>query len=140
MEIVWLVLAVAVCAGAGWLAIKIEPHWVSKDGNRFLTVGQKMDVRGERLGRWRELRVFINRNGQVEVEEKRFMRRNVSFWTLEAESPEPPRRKVVFVLRGHDRAGTEVLLAIRIPAQCRAVAQLRPLLKRRTRDAPARDV
>ena len=140
MEILWLVLAIAVCAGAGWLAIRMEPHWVSKDGNRFLTVGQRMDIRGERLGRWHEMRVFINRNGQIEVEEKRFMRRQLSFWTLEAESPEPPRRKAVFVLRGHDRGGSEALLALRLPATSRAVDQLRPLLKRRTREAPAKDV
>ena len=140
MEIVWLLLAIVVCVGAGWLAVKIEPHWVSKDGTRFLTVGQRMDVRGERLGRWREMRVFVDRDGQVEIEEKRFMRRAVSYWTLEAESPEPPRRKAVFVLRGHDSAGTEVLLALRMPAKSRAVDQLRPLLGRRTRRTPAKDV
>ena len=94
----------------------------------------------ERLRPWHEMRVFINRNGQIEVEEKRFMRRQLSFWTLEAESPEPPRRKAVFVLRGHDRSGSEALLALRLPATSRAVDQLRPLLKRRTREAPAKDV
>lgn len=139
MQYVWLVLAIAVCAGAGWVAVKIEPHWVSKDGTRFLTVGQRMDVRGERLGRWREMRVRIARNGQIEVEEKRFMRRHASFWTVEAESPEPPRRKAVFVLRGHDTAGAEVLLALRLPARSRAVETLRPLLRRRTREAAPDD-
>lgn len=139
MQYVWLVLAIAVCVGAGWIAFHMEPHWVSKDGTRFLTVGQKLDDHGQQLTRWREMRVIVARNGRIEVEEKRFMRRHVSYWTLEAEAPEPPRRKAVFVLRGHNDLGTPILLSLRMPARSRAVETLRPLLGRRTRDAP-RDV
>ena len=139
MQFVWLLLAIAVCVGAGWFAFHMEPHWVSKDGARFLTVGQKLDDRGEQLTRWREMRVIVARTGRIEVEEKRFMRRHLSYWTLEAEAPEAPRRKVVFVLRGHDDRGVPILLSLRMPASSRAVGVLRPLLVRRTRDAPRSD-
>ena len=45
--LLWFLGAVAVCAGLLYLAYRIEPHWVAKDGSRFLTTAELID----RIGR-----------------------------------------------------------------------------------------
>lgn len=125
MELLWALLAIAVCVLLAWVGFRIEPHWVSKDGTRFLCNGQLLDAKGEPLTRWRETKVLVGTGGQVQIEQKRFLRRRASFWTVAAESPEPPRKRAVFVLRGHDDAGVSAMFALRLPASSRAVPVLR---------------
>lgn len=126
MEYVWLFLSIAVCGGLAWVALKIEPHWVSKDGRRMLCMGQLLDVNGTAQGRWRETRVIIPASGQLQVDQKRFLRRSTSFWSLEQQAPAPSKRsrKAVFVLRGHDAQGSSALLTLKLPANSRAVPVL----------------
>ena len=49
----WPVLLgrVAVCGGLLYLAHRIEPHWVAKDGTRFITTAQPIDRTGATVGR-----------------------------------------------------------------------------------------
>jgi hypothetical protein len=129
MEVLWFVLAVALCVGLAWLGLRIEPHFVSKDGSRFLCMGQKLNLQGDHLGRWRETRVVIEHHGGIQVDQKRHMRRTTTFWRVEARSPEAPKRKAVFLLKGHDDHGDPVLLALRLPAKSRAVESLSALVR-----------
>jgi hypothetical protein len=133
VEYIWLFLSIAVCAGLAWVALKIEPHWVSKDGRRMLCMGQHLDVNGTPQGRWRETRVIIPESGQLQVDQKRFMRRSTSFWNLEQQAPAPSKRsrKAVFLLRGHDANGSAALLTLKLPANSRAVAVLEERLANR---------
>jgi hypothetical protein len=128
VEYVWFVGTVALCAGLGWVALKIEPHWVSRDGRRMLCMGQEMDRTGSPRGRWRETRVAIPADGPLRIEQKRVMRRQVSYWTLVQQAPDAPRRKAVFLLRGHDRNGVDALFALRLPANSKALPLLRERL------------
>ncbi len=128
MDVLWLLLAIALCAFVAWLGFLIEPHWVSRDGKRFLCNGQKLSVRGEPIGRWHETRVIVGTRGQLQIDQKRFMRRTSSSWTLEGEAPARLRRKRVFLLRGHDDKGLAIMLALRMPASSRAVNTLEQLL------------
>jgi hypothetical protein len=133
VDVLWLLLAISICVLLAWLGIRIEPHWVSRDGCRFLCGGQTLSVQGEPMARWRETRVIVGTNGNLQVDQKRFMRRTSSSWTVEGESPTPPRGKRVFLLRGHDEKGQAILLALRMPAKSRAVTILEPLLPRSSR-------
>ena len=137
IDVLWILLAVALCAFVAWLGFLIEPHWVSRDGTRFLCNGQKMSIRGEPIGRWHETKVIVGTRGQLHIDQKRFMRRTSSSWTLEGEAPEPPRRKRVFLLRGHDETGVAIMFALRMPASSRAVISLEQLLPASARRTPA---
>jgi hypothetical protein len=128
MDWFWGVAAVAILALLAWLGFRIEPHWVSKDARRFLCNGQLMNHLGLPTARWRETRVIVQSNGDVVVDQKRFMRHNSSAWTLTAESPDPPRGRAVFLLRGHDPQGQTQLMALRLPVKSRAIEVLREAL------------
>lgn len=130
----WLLsgLAIAVLAAMAWGAYHLEPHWASKDGTRCLCSGQMLSSRGEPDGRWRETRVFIGQHGHVQVDQKRFMRRASSAWTLTAESPSPPKRRVLFLLSSEGGDGPPQMLALKLPTNSRAVPVLREALQQRT--------
>lgn len=130
VEVLWFAVALALCAALAWIGFKIEPHWVSKDGQRFLCHGQRLTLKGDPLGRWRETRVVINDGGRVQVDQKRFMRRSSTFWKVAAEAPDPPKGKAVFLLEGFDAQATPILLALRLPVDSRALPQFRPLVGR----------
>ncbi len=130
VDYLWLLLSIAVCVGLAWLAYRIEPHWVSRDGRRMLCMGQHLDRLGTPQGRWRETRVIIPESGPLRVDQKRFMRRSASFWNLEQQAPAPSgrSRKAVFLLRGHDDTGSAALLALKLPANSRAIPVLQERL------------
>lgn len=130
VEVVWFVLAIVVCALLMWAGFRMEPHWVSKDGRRFLCTARRLGPAGEPQSRWRETRVTINSARQVQVDEKRLMRRATSFWKVVSRSETPPRNREVFLLSGFDRVGAPATLALRLPKNSRAVPALADLLGR----------
>ena len=62
-----LIGVLAACVLMLWLSYKIEPHWVSKDGNRLICYGQALSRGGTTSGRWRELRINRINNDTLEV-------------------------------------------------------------------------
>lgn len=126
VEYVWLVLAIAGCVGLVWLAYRIEPHWVSKDGHRFLCNAQQLSPQGTVEGRARETRVTVLPDGSIHLATKRYMRRRQSVWKLASKSDDPPRRREVYLLRHRDPA--EGMVALRLPSNSRAVPVLDALL------------
>ena len=83
MDWLWTILAIGVMGLLAWVGFRIEPHWSSKDGRRFLCSGQLLSTRGEPLGRWRETNVSITADGSFHIEQKRMMlRRHGSTWTM----------------------------------------------------------
>lgn len=131
----WALLSIAALIGLTWLGFRIEPHWVAKDGQRFLCNAQLLDDKGNALSRWQETRVAVLDSGELAVDQKKFLRHRTSVWRMAAESPDPPGRRAVFVLRGRDSFERPAMLAIRLPRSSRAIAALRPLL---TSSAPSR--
>ena len=125
-----MAVAIAVCLLMAWLGFRIEPHWVSKDGRRFLCNAQHLTAKGEPQTRWRETRCVINNASQVQVDEKRFLRRTSTFWNVVSRSDSPPRGREVFLLSGHDGAGAPALLAVRLPKKSRAVTALAGMISR----------
>jgi hypothetical protein len=130
VEYVWLVLAIALMVFLAWVGFRIEPHWVSKDRTRFICNAQQLTDRGDPNGRFRETKVYVEPNGELLVDQRRLFRRRMSAWRLVAESDSPPRRRAVFVLRGHDRHGVPAMLALRLPATSPIVPELRAIVDR----------
>lgn len=131
VEAVWLILAIGVMVGLAWMGFRIEPHWVAKDESRFVCNAQLMTDKGDEVGRWHETKILVERDGELIVEHRGRFRRQASSWRIAAESEQPPRRRAVFLLRGHDPKGNPAMLAIRLPASSRIVPVLRALLTSR---------
>ncbi len=145
---------VAVCAAMWWFAYKLEPHWVSRDGQRVVCYGQPLDKHGASQGRWRELRVTKVKSNTVEVRVRRgslvvdryAQRGGVSlagdivkrrgkkptYWRVVGQTPDPPRKKVVYLLNSPNDQELPEMLAIRLPANSKAIPMLESVSVSRT--------
>lgn len=128
MDYLWTLLVVAVLVGMAWLAYRIEPHWVARDGKRFLCMGQQLNDRHTPTGRWNEVRVAVLPDGALLVDQRRRMGRTrpaTRLWNVVSRMPDPPRKNLVgFLLRGRTDDGTVVEMLLRLPAKSKAVALL----------------
>ena len=121
-----------------YLGSRIEPHWVGRDGRRMILAAQFLDDHGVPVGRRFEARVLVLPDGMLVVGKKRMMRRRNSGWWVEAKSPEPPRRRQVFLLRPADPTIDSGSIAVTIPARSRAGPILDALLEQERRRTASR--
>ena len=128
VDVLLMLLAIAVCAGLLYVGYRIEPHHVSRKGDRFLCTGQWLSPQGEPDGRKREVWINVLGTGQLQVDTKRRLRHDVSTWSLEGKAPSPPPRKAVYVLRTINNLGATERMTIKIPAKSRAVNSLDAML------------
>lgn len=120
-DLVGFLAVVLVGGGLIWLALRIEPHWVSRDGQRFICRGQLIDDRGNTQSGWNEYRFRITPEGEVAANRRGLLagRRAIpGVWRVAARSDSAPRRKAVFLLHPVRDAGS--MMAIRLPANSRA--------------------
>ena len=118
---------VAVCAGMLVLASRIEPHWASKDGRRFLTSAQEIDQFGTPFGRKHEVRVNIDDEALV-VRRRSMLKPTADLYLLEAKVPSPPRGRAIYLLRKVNPTMERTQLALRVPAKSKVVAILDAIL------------
>jgi hypothetical protein len=127
-------LVVAFLAGCGvliWLSRRVEPHWVSKDGQRFTCRVADLSPQRGHAGSWNEARVAVNGDAlSVAIKPKAF---------------QPRGRRTVLVLpvvgrTDSDRSGIIIYLlggaspmALRVPKRSRAVNTLDQLAARSSR-------
>jgi len=147
-----LVLAgvLAACGLMLWLSYKIEPHWVSKDGNRLICYGQALSRGGTSTGRWRELRINRVSDDTLEVRTRRgslavdtpsgnpmrmtsaFGRqrhvRKATYWKVAGLTPAAKTdKRVLYMLDGNNEPSMPEMIAIRIPAKSKAIPMLESL-------------
>ena len=135
VDFVWISLVVLVLGGMWWLGYRMEPHWVSKDGTRFLCNAQELE-KGLPVGRLRETRVTVMPDGFLVVSRKRMVRRSFSKWQLVGKSPDPPKRREIYLAElREDGQAVPSLLSMRVPDKSRCVAVLDEVLNRRTATA-----
>ncbi|HEX4983926.1 MAG TPA: hypothetical protein VFV63_19630 [Ilumatobacteraceae bacterium] len=126
-DLLWIVGFVAVLAGLYYVAFRIDPHWVSKDGHRFVCHGQLVDRYGNTLQTWREFRFeVIDHKRMFARRRSRWTRRNEGVWRVAAKSDNPPKNREVYLLASADSDNTDQM-AIRVPASSRAVEILEGL-------------
>ena len=129
--VLWVIGFVVVIVGMYWVAFRIEPHWVSKDGKRFLCNAQAIGPHGEIEGKARETRIIVRDDGMLQLDQKRRMRKRITeVWTVTGKSPNPPGKRVVYLLNARDDVPGTGHLAIRLPASSRAVPVLDALADR----------
>lgn len=123
----WGIVLLIAMGGLWWVAYRMEPHWSSKDGRRFLCVAQDLPD-GFPPGRLRETRVTVLDDGALVIGQKRAMRRRQSVWTLEGKAADPPPKREVYVARQRVDGATGMRMAIRLPRNSRSVAVLDAVL------------
>jgi hypothetical protein len=122
----WLLL-IAFLGGCGlllWLSRRIEPHWVSRDGQQFTCrVAELYPERGE-VGPWSEARVAINGDNGVTVAVKPKLlrlpghRSPIRLFRVAGRADSDRKGLVVYLLTGEQQ------MALRVPKRSRAVAML----------------
>ncbi|HRE03933.1 MAG TPA: hypothetical protein PLV68_21740 [Ilumatobacteraceae bacterium] len=147
---------IGLCVAMLYAAQRVDPHWVSKDGQRMICQGQGLARDGTPVTRWRELKVAEVGDGRVEVRTRhgsltatqptrqdysptaalrrplfREPRQKTSMWRVQGIAADAPKRKVIYVLDGNDDPGMPALVTLRMPANSKAIPMLDRLLATR---------
>lgn len=137
MDLLWIALFIAATGGLWWLSSKIEPHYASRDGTRFVANAQEI-IDGRPIGRMRETRVAVRPDGLLLCSQKKALRRKGVDFMLIGTSATPPRKLKVYlaheVADGMTSSASE--LAIRVPERSRVIAVLDEILARRALRQP----
>lgn len=123
-EALWTIGAVSLAVGMYWFAYRMEPHWVSKDGSRFLTTAQSLDRFGTALGRKVEVRASFLDNGHLLVSRRMLARSDSGVWRISAKSLDPPRGRAVYLLERVPPSDLGEMLMLRLPESSKAVPAL----------------
>jgi hypothetical protein len=126
----WLLLVVflGVCVLLLWLSRRIEPHWVSRDGQQFTCRVAVLHPEQGEVGPWSEARVAVNGdNGlTVAVKPKLFRRPGhrspIRLFRVAGRADSDRKGLVVYLLTGEEQ------MALRLPKRSRAVATLDELV------------
>jgi hypothetical protein len=129
VDVLGLLGIIVACGGLYYLSSRIEPHWVAKDGSRFLTVAQDIDQHGIPVGRRRDVRVHIDDESDVLLVTRRSILKPDSGTTFTVKSRSAKGKRNVYVLRP-DQPTTDVgFLALRVPKSSNVVPRLDELLE-----------
>ena len=129
LDIVGLIAILGFCGGMLYLANRIEPHWVAKDGQRFLTVAQDMDQFGLPSGRRREVRVHLDPDEDaLFIRGRSMVRPSSGIWTVHAKSPKPPRGRAIYILKKMSGTGDSDTMMMRFPEKSRMIPRMEELL------------
>ncbi len=110
--------------GMWWVGYRMEPHWVSKDGERFMCGAQEF-FHGTLAGHPCETQVAFLPDGAMHITQKRMMRRQRSLWKLVGKSDDPPKGLEIYVVQQSvDGVKTSEMMALRIPKKSTCVALL----------------
>jgi hypothetical protein len=127
----------AVCIGMLYLASRIEPHWVSKDGTRFMTSAQELDQWSAPFGRKHEVRVGIEEE-VLSVRRRSMLKPSADLYFVEGKVPKPPRGREVYLLKKVTPTPEGTQLALRVPAKSKVVATLDAMVEARQRPTVAK--
>ncbi len=128
MEFVWLVLLLVVLGGMWWIGYRMEPHWISKDGQRFMCGAQEF-FHGQLGGHPRETQVAFLADDSLHITQKRMLRRQRSVWQLVGKAADPPKGLQIYVAQQSvDGVKTASMLALRIPTKSRCTEALDAVL------------
>ena len=127
---VWVIGAFAVCIAMLVVAQRMEPHWVAKDDQRFLTTSDLVGRDGHAIASRREVRGVIASDGTITLSTRRFMRTRKSEWRLRSKSPTTDRGRALYLLDPipPDPAGDTMIL--RVPTSSRLGPMFDALIER----------
>ena len=137
-DALWIIGPLAAVGLMYFAASRIDAHWVSKDGRRFLCQAQVLTAQGAVDGKAHELRIIVRPDGLLQLDQRRRMHRRITeVWRVTGKSADPPRRRAVYLLKPRHEDGAKGQIAVRLPDSSRAVAVLDGLLDaQRDRGSP----
>ena len=125
LDAILTLAALAVCGLLVWVALRMEPHWVSKDGRRFTCRVQLIGRHDVPEGRWREMRALVD-GDDVWITARGPLHRSLQGrYRVVGRSPLPSAGKVVWLL-----AGDAQRIVLRVPERSRAVDVVDGLVRR----------
>ena len=138
LDVLGLIAILGVCGGMIYLANRIEPHWVAKDGRRFMAVAQDIDQFGQPSGRKREVRVHVEPDEDaLFIRGRSMLRPSSGIWTVHGKSPKPPRGRIVYVLKKSSGDSAFDTMMLRFPEKSRMIPRMEELLAAATPGSPA---
>ncbi len=120
------VAALVVCGVLLWIAARMEPHWVSKDGARFTCRVQLLGRHDVPEGRWREMRAVVDGDDVVVGARGPLNQALQGRYRVLGRSRAAPKGKAVWLLANDTRR-----VVLRVPERSRAVAVIDELAGRR---------
>jgi hypothetical protein len=106
-----------------WFGYRMEPHWVSKDTNRFMTNAQVIEGHGQ-AGRRMEVRATFTDDGHVLIGRRRVLKSDPAVYRVTAKSPQPPKGKAIYLLERVPKPDDGSLLMLRMPASSPVIARM----------------
>ncbi len=116
------ILGIAGCVAMLWGASRIEPHWASKDGHRFVCRVQTLVDHDLPDGRWHEMRAFVDGSSLVLGSRSRRSKSLAGSYRVVGRAPETPSGRAIFVLQ------SEAKVLLRVPAKSRAVGAVEAIV------------
>lgn len=105
-----------------WWAIRVEPHWASRDGQRFVARVQMLRSGDQPEGRWREVRARVTPHRTVLMRPRGLAAASArGEWRIVTVTVEQRRRRAIYLATSIHGTGR---LVLRIPLSSRA----RPVL------------
>ena len=118
-----IVAAVLLIALLALAALRIEPHWCSKDGRRMIARAQLLPGRNQTTASWNEVRVFVDDDNILLRTRGRRGSDLRGEYKVVGKSSSPPKKRQIYILRGDKE------VCIRIPTDSRAIITFDELLK-----------
>lgn len=109
-----------------WLGRRHEPHWVDRDGGRFISRARLLDERGGRPGRWQPVRGGVGRSALVLQPGFTGSRAIAGSYTVLGRAADDHHGHVLYTLQG------ERLALLRIPRSSPLVARLDSMSSQQT--------
>jgi hypothetical protein len=132
-SVLWFIGLAVVCAGLFYVAYVLEPHWVAKDGSRFLTTSETIDHEGKVVTKRREVRGTIMSDGLIMLGKRTVLRTRTSLWRLVGKQSDVRRGRLRYVLDTVPRDEFGEQLVLRVPPKSRLVPRFEALLAERPR-------
>lgn len=131
LDVLGFIAIIAVCIGLLFLGSRIEPHWVSRDSQRFTATAVDLDHHGVPASRKREVRVAVDDDTATLFLSKRAMLRpDTGRWRVVGRYAIEAKRRAVFEIERVDipaidtrKRGADIVIrkALRLPESSRMV-------------------
>jgi len=136
VDVLWGLLFFGGLGGLWYLGYRIDPHWSTKDGTRFVCNSQVISMEGP-IGRKREAQVNVIPDGTLIIGQRVALRRRRTTWVITAKSDDPPKHKAVYLIRKTDGGNLQIdQMALYLPTKSRCIKVLDDALA--TRQSRAR--
>ncbi len=118
-----MLVVAAVAIGLMMAARRLEPHWVSKDLQRFICRARVVDDHGVAIGGWNEYRFGFVEDALIEGRKRSMFGPGLpSVWRIASQLPDPPARREIFLLVPETVDGT--YLSLKLPAKSKLVPKM----------------